>query len=102
MQIDLVNENELGSIKRVIRGINSMAKVQQAVKGKVDLDYVLGVGGFDLERCVLWQTTGFLFRRGKMSLLISLHQGINSMSKAQQVAKGTVVLEHGLGMRGLT
>lgn len=59
VQIDLVNENELGSIKRVIRGINSMAKVQQAVKGKVDLDYVLGVGGFDLERWVLWQTTGF-------------------------------------------
>ena len=30
--------------------INSLARMRTAVKSQVDLDYVLGVGGFDLER----------------------------------------------------
>lgn len=48
-----MNERELNSVRKTIQSINSMAKVQQAVKGKVDLEYVLGVGGFDLERWVM-------------------------------------------------
>lgn len=32
--------------------INGLAQVRKAKKAEVDLDYVLGVGGFDLERFV--------------------------------------------------
>jgi hypothetical protein len=32
--------------------INGMAQVQKAKLAKVNMDYVLGVGGFDLERFV--------------------------------------------------
>ena len=32
------------------QGINSLARMRTAVKSQVDLEYVLGVGGFDLER----------------------------------------------------
>lgn len=32
--------------------INTLAQVQQAKLAKVDMDYVLGVGGFDLEKWV--------------------------------------------------
>lgn len=33
--------------------INGLAQVRKAKKAEVDLDYVLGVGGFDLERLVV-------------------------------------------------
>ncbi|RRT47686.1 hypothetical protein BHE74_00022882 [Ensete ventricosum] len=33
-----------------MQNINGMAYLKRAEYGKVDLDYVLGVGGFDLER----------------------------------------------------
>nr|CAB3451384.1 unnamed protein product [Digitaria exilis] len=49
-KIDLVNEPEVSSLVDRIRGINRMANLKQAEYGKVDLDYVLGIGGFDLER----------------------------------------------------
>lgn len=32
------------------QSINGMAHLKQTQYGKVDLDYVLGIGGFDLER----------------------------------------------------
>ncbi|CAD6241855.1 unnamed protein product [Miscanthus lutarioriparius] len=49
-KIDLVNEPEVLSLVERIRGINLMANLKRAEYGKVDLDYVLGIGGFDLER----------------------------------------------------
>ncbi|PUZ78088.1 hypothetical protein GQ55_1G425300 [Panicum hallii var. hallii] len=49
-KIDLVNEPEVSSLVERIRGINRMANLKRAEYGKVDLDYVLGIGGFDLER----------------------------------------------------
>ncbi|KAJ1281472.1 hypothetical protein BS78_04G308500 [Paspalum vaginatum] len=49
-KIDLVNEPEVYSLIERIRGINRMANLKRAEYGKVDLDYVLGIGGFDLER----------------------------------------------------
>jgi hypothetical protein len=33
-----------------MQNINGMAHLKKAEYGKVDLDYVLGIGGFDLER----------------------------------------------------
>ncbi|KAF6158056.1 hypothetical protein GIB67_014850 [Kingdonia uniflora] len=47
---DLVGEPEIASLVQRIRGINRMADLKQTKYGKVDLDYVLGIGGFDLER----------------------------------------------------
>ncbi|EOA40408.1 hypothetical protein CARUB_v10009134mg [Capsella rubella] len=47
---DLVGEPELASVMQRIKAINSMAHMKRTKYGKVDLDYVLGIGGFDLER----------------------------------------------------
>lgn len=47
---DLVGEAELLSLEDRVRTINNLATVRRAVKASVDLDFVLGVGGFDLER----------------------------------------------------
>ncbi|THU59865.1 hypothetical protein C4D60_Mb07t06520 [Musa balbisiana] len=49
-KIDLVGESDVSSLIQRIKNINSMAYLKRAEYGKVDLDYVLGVGGFDLER----------------------------------------------------
>ncbi|KAF9685076.1 hypothetical protein SADUNF_Sadunf03G0016700 [Salix dunnii] len=47
---DLVGEQEIASLVQRIRNINRMANLKHTQYGKVDLDYVLGIGGFDLER----------------------------------------------------
>ncbi|XP_068641679.1 uncharacterized protein [Aristolochia californica] len=47
---DLVGESEISSLIQQIRSINRMAHLKQTAFGKVELDYVLGIGGFDLER----------------------------------------------------
>lgn len=47
---DLVSEPEIDSLIQRIRKINRMASLKRTQFGKVDLHYVLGIGGFDLER----------------------------------------------------
>ncbi|XVE89032.1 hypothetical protein DITRI_Ditri19aG0117400 [Diplodiscus trichospermus] len=47
---DLVGEPEIASLVKRIRNINRMAHLKRTEFGKVDLEYVLGIGGFDLER----------------------------------------------------
>ncbi|GLU22038.1 hypothetical protein SLE2022_381380 [Rubroshorea leprosula] len=47
---DLVGEPEISSLIKRVRNINHMANLKRTEFGKVDLDYVLGIGGFDLER----------------------------------------------------
>lgn len=49
-KVDLVEASEVDALLRTIRKVNSMARVQTATYSKVDIDYVLGIGGFDLER----------------------------------------------------
>ncbi|KAG0456898.1 hypothetical protein HPP92_022055 [Vanilla planifolia] len=51
-KIDLVTETELGSLTKRIRNINGMAQMCRATYGAVDMDFVLGVGGYDLDRIV--------------------------------------------------
>jgi G3E family GTPase len=46
----LVGEPDIASVVQRIRNINGMAQLKRTEFGKVDLDYVLGIGGFDLER----------------------------------------------------
>ncbi|KAF3787800.1 COBW domain-containing protein 1 [Nymphaea thermarum] len=48
-KIDLVGEQELSSLVQRVKSINGMASLKRTEYGKVDLDYVLGIGGFDLE-----------------------------------------------------
>lgn len=49
-KIDLVTESELNILTKKIKHINGMAQIKQAKFGSVDMDFVLGVGGYDLER----------------------------------------------------
>ncbi|KAK6915094.1 CobW/HypB/UreG, nucleotide-binding domain [Dillenia turbinata] len=49
-KIDLVEEPQVSNLVQRIKSINRMAHLKRAEFGKVDLDYVLGIGGFDLER----------------------------------------------------
>ncbi|KAL9463067.1 hypothetical protein AB3S75_000968 [Citrus x aurantiifolia] len=47
---DLVGGPQVASLVERIKNINRMARMKRTEFGKVDLDYVLGIGGFDLER----------------------------------------------------
>ncbi|KAF5735811.1 COBW domain-containing protein 1-like [Tripterygium wilfordii] len=49
-KIDLVSETELERLTKRIKHINGMAPIKLAKYGLVDMDFVLGVGGYDLER----------------------------------------------------
>ncbi|PRQ19056.1 putative cobalamin (vitamin B12) biosynthesis CobW-like protein [Rosa chinensis] len=49
-KIDLVTEAELETLTKKIKHINGMAQIKLAKFGSVDMDFVLGVGGYDLER----------------------------------------------------
>ncbi len=49
---DLVDEAALGEVVRRVREVNSFADIVQAEHGKVDLDRILGVHAFDLDRVV--------------------------------------------------
>ncbi|KAJ6308406.1 hypothetical protein OIU76_018065 [Salix suchowensis] len=49
-KIDLVSEDELKGLTMRIKHINGMAPIKLAKYGSVDMDFVLGVGGYDLER----------------------------------------------------
>ncbi|XP_010677473.2 uncharacterized protein LOC104893094 isoform X1 [Beta vulgaris subsp. vulgaris] len=47
---DLVTEADLEVLTKRISHINGMAQIKQAKYGVVDIDFVLGVGGYDLDR----------------------------------------------------
>ncbi|XP_020203918.1 COBW domain-containing protein 1 [Cajanus cajan] len=47
---DLVGESDIASLVQRIKNINGLAHLKRTEYGKVNLDYVLGIGGFDLER----------------------------------------------------
>ncbi|KAE8677524.1 DNA (cytosine-5)-methyltransferase CMT2-like isoform X1 [Hibiscus syriacus] len=49
-KIDLVTEDDLEKLTDKIKHINSMAQIKRAKFGVVDMDFVLGVGGYDLDR----------------------------------------------------
>lgn len=51
-KIDLVSESELETLAKRIKSINRIAQMQEAKFGAVDMDFVLGVGGYDLDRVV--------------------------------------------------
>jgi G3E family GTPase len=58
-KIDLAGEAELAEVEGRIRQINALAPIVRTSHGKVDLDRILDVGAFDLER-VLADDPAFL------------------------------------------
>ncbi|KAK8449541.1 hypothetical protein SEVIR_7G234900v4 [Setaria viridis] len=53
-KIDLVNDAELEALTKKIKLINGMAQMKKAKFGDVDMDFVLGIGGYDLDRLVMF------------------------------------------------
>ncbi|KAM7493828.1 hypothetical protein LguiB_028437 [Lonicera macranthoides] len=49
-KVDLVTEADLDVLTQRIKHINGMAPIKLAKFGLVDMDFVLGVGGYDLDR----------------------------------------------------
>lgn len=49
---DLVTPQELDELERKIRGMNAAAKVFRTRNSQIDMDSVLNVGGFDLDRAL--------------------------------------------------
>ena len=51
-KIDLVNEAEVAELETKIRSMNVAAKIYRTFNSIVDMDTILNVGGFDLERAM--------------------------------------------------
>jgi G3E family GTPase len=49
---DLVTSAELDELERKIRGMNAIAKIYRTQSARVDLDAILGIGGFDLNHAL--------------------------------------------------
>jgi G3E family GTPase len=49
---DLVTLAELDELERKIRGMNAIAKIYRTQSARVDLDAILGIGGFDLSHAL--------------------------------------------------
>jgi G3E family GTPase len=49
---DLVDNAELEELERKIRGMNAIAKIYRTENARVNMDAVLGVGGFDLSHAL--------------------------------------------------
>ncbi len=50
---DLVSPAELDELERKIRGMNAIAKIYRTQNAEVDIDTILGVGGFDLSHALV-------------------------------------------------
>ena len=48
-KIDLISEDELKTVKAIIRGLNAKAKIIETIHSEVNLDEVMDTGRFDLE-----------------------------------------------------
>ncbi|WVZ86963.1 hypothetical protein U9M48_033674 [Paspalum notatum var. saurae] len=49
-KIDLVDDAELEALTKKIKSINEMAQMKKTKFGDVDMDFVLGIGGYDLDK----------------------------------------------------
>ncbi|MCU0624936.1 MAG: GTP-binding protein [Gemmatimonadaceae bacterium] len=54
---DLVDDEALAALEVRLRRMNAMARVHRTVRGVVPLEYVLDVGGFDLQRALQTKPT---------------------------------------------
>jgi G3E family GTPase len=51
-KIDLISAEELDILERRIRQMNAMAKIYRTQNSELDLDHILGVNAFDLDRAL--------------------------------------------------
>lgn len=51
-KLDLVTDEELAALEQKIRQINALAKIYRTQNSEVDLDCVLGINAFDLDRAL--------------------------------------------------
>jgi len=51
-KVDLVSESELLAVEARVRSINGLADMQRTEYGRVNLDAILNVGAFDLDRVI--------------------------------------------------
>jgi G3E family GTPase len=51
-KMDLVSEAEAAVVESKLRGINKLARIERSTRGAVDLDRVLGIGGFDVDKAI--------------------------------------------------
>jgi len=58
-KIDLVSEAELDEVERRIRMINEKVQIRRCQNSQVDMDYLLGIQAFDLDK-ILEMDDGFL------------------------------------------
>lgn len=56
---DLVDEAELAEVERRIRMINESVQIRRTVQSQVDMDFILGIKAFDLDK-ILEMDDGFL------------------------------------------
>jgi G3E family GTPase len=61
---DLVNPTDLSVLEKRITTMNRLAKVYRTERSKIEMDKVLGIGGFDMER-ILEHEPDFLKAAGK-------------------------------------
>ena len=50
---DLVTAAELDKLEQKIRGMNAIAKIYRTQNANINMDAILGVGGFDLDRALI-------------------------------------------------
>jgi G3E family GTPase len=51
-KIDLVTPEELDELERRIRGMNALAKIHRTRNAEIEMDALLGIGAFDLDRAL--------------------------------------------------
>ena len=51
-KLDLINENELNILQKKMSTINQYAKVYTAINADIEIDKILGIGGFDSARAL--------------------------------------------------
>ncbi|KAK6117021.1 hypothetical protein DH2020_049265 [Rehmannia glutinosa] len=100
-KIDLVSEAEVEALTKRIKLINGMAPIKLAKYGLVDMDFVLGVGGYDLDRiesevkshdshCSHQHETGHEHHKGHHHD----HVHDSSVSSVSIVSEGTLDLDY--------
>ncbi|KAK6129924.1 hypothetical protein DH2020_036318 [Rehmannia glutinosa] len=100
-KVDLVSEAEVEALTKRIKLINGMAPIKLAKYGLVDMDFVLGVGGYDLDRiesevkshdshCSHQHETGHEHHKGHHHD----HVHDSSVSSVSIVSEGTLDLDY--------
>ncbi|MBI1290056.1 GTP-binding protein [bacterium] len=51
-KVDLADEAQLKAVEKQIRDINPITRIHRTVRGQVDLDQILDIGGFNLDRAL--------------------------------------------------